>query len=109
MTIFTVALVVFLLFIYLFICRYFRFRRLKFILLKYNHVQLDYRKAQYIVLVSALFDMPYIITQSLSFALFRTYGIPTISRLLVYTNQLAGRRSEDTLVLLSECLFHELD
>jgi hypothetical protein len=51
---------------------------------------------------------------SLEFALFRTYGIPTISRVLSQTNQLAqldtaGRRAEDTVVLLTECLSHELD
>jgi hypothetical protein len=109
LTIFTFALLA-----YLFICRYFRFHRLKSILSKYNHVQLDYRQAQNIVLVSATFDMPYIMATSLSFALFRTYGIPTIAHLLVQTNQLAqlniaGRRAEDTVVLLSECLLHELD
>jgi len=114
MTIFTFALFTLLLSSYLSLCRYFRFRRLKSILLKYNHVQLDYRTAQDIVLQSATFDMPYITTISLSFALFRTYGIPSIAHLLVQTNQLAqldtaGRRAEDTVVLLSECLLHKLD
>jgi hypothetical protein len=114
MTIFTYALLIFLIFIYLFLCRYLRFRRLKSILLKYNHVQLDYRQAQDIVRVSTVFEMPYTINKSLNFALFRTYGIPTISRLLVHTNQLVqsdlvGRRAEDTTVLMSECLLHELD
>ncbi len=114
MTMFTFTLLSSFLLIYLFLCRYFRFHRLKSLLLKYNHVQLDYRQAQDIVLVSATFDMPYIITTSLSFGLFRTYGIPTISHLLVQTNQLAqldiaGRRAEDTSVLLGECLYHQLD
>ncbi|UJR21696.1 hypothetical protein I4U23_024773 [Adineta vaga] len=100
--------------IYLYFCRYFRFRRLKSILSKYTDVQLDYRTAQDIVVQSAAFDMPYLIRTSLSFALFRTYGIPSIAHLLVQTNQLAhldtaGRRAEDTGVLLSECLYNELD
>jgi hypothetical protein len=52
--------------------------------------------------------MPYIIGQAVSFALFKTYGIPSISRLLVQTNQLAHldvaeRRAEDTAILLSNC------
>ena len=102
------------LFTYLLACRYFRFRRLKYILSKYNNVQLDYRTAQEITLITTTFDMPYIIGLSVSFALFRTYGIPTISRLLVQTNQLAqldiaGRRAEDTGVLLSECFLSDLD
>ncbi|CAF0720729.1 unnamed protein product [Adineta ricciae] len=58
--------------------------------------------------------MPYTITTALSFALFRTYGIPTIARLLAQTNQLvhldtAGRRAEDTGVILGEFFYHELD
>ena len=77
MTVMAFALLVLFVFVYLIICRYFRFRRLKSILLKYDHIQVDY-----------LFDIPYTITTSLSFALFRTYGIPTISRLLVQTNEL---------------------
>jgi hypothetical protein len=100
------TLLILLFFTYLLAYRYFRFRRFKSILHKYNNVQLDYHKAQEILLVSGTFDMPYIIGLSLSFALFKTYGIPTVSRLLVQTNQLAqldvaGRRAEDTGVLTS--------
>lgn len=113
-TIFTCTLLLVLVWIYISICHYFRFHRLKSLLLKYKHVQLDYRQAQDIVLSSVLYDMPYMMVTSLQFALFRTYGIPTISRVLVQTNQLAqldtaGRRAEDTAVLLNECLSHELD
>ncbi|CAF0939241.1 unnamed protein product [Rotaria sordida] len=103
-----------LLFIYLFICHYFRFQRVKYILTKYNHVHLDYHKAQEISLLTSSFDMPYLSQTSTSFALFKTYGIPTISQLLVRTNQLAnldvaGRRAEDTGVLISEFSLHDLD
>jgi hypothetical protein len=40
-----VSLLCFVLFIYLFACRYFRFRRLKSIAHKYHHVHIDYQKA----------------------------------------------------------------
>ena len=100
--------------IYLLACRYFRFRRIRSIERKYRHVPLDQHKAQDICLVSDLYEMPYILGMSSSFALFKTYGIPTISRLLVRTNQLArletaGRRAEDTGVLISECLMNNID
>lgn len=38
------------------------------------------------------YEFPFIIQQSLGFALFRTYGIPTISKLLVQTRQLSDGR-----------------
>lgn len=114
MTILTLTLLFSLVFIYLFICRYFRFRRLKYILHKYKDVHLDYHTILEICRLSVTFDTPYMTELSLSFALFKTYGIPSISRLLVQTNQLcglevAGRRAEDTSVLLSECFFNDLD
>ncbi|CAF2420187.1 unnamed protein product [Rotaria sp. Silwood2] len=103
-----------LLIIYLFLCHYFRFHRLKHILKKYNNVHLDYHQAQEIFIFTFAFDMPYISETSTSFALFKTYGIPTISRLLVQTNQLTrldtvGRRAEDTGVLIGEFSIHDLD
>jgi len=99
---------------YLFLCRIFRYRRLKNTIRKYKNVPLDYHKAQDISLITSLYEMPYMMQLSVSFALFKTYGIPTISRLLAKTNQLArlevaGRRAEDTGVLLAECFLHDLD
>jgi hypothetical protein len=114
MTIFILTLLFLLVFTYLLACHYFRFHRVKYILRTYNNVQLDYPKAQEISLLNGLFEIPYVMGLSSSFALFKTYGIPTISRLLVQTNQLAqldiaGRRAEDTGVLLSESLLYNLD
>ena len=111
---FILTFIVLLLFTYLFVCRYFRFRRIQYILRKYHNVQLDYRAAQHISQLQGEYDMPYMGLLSTSFALFKTYGIPTISRLLVQTNQLAqldtaGRRAEDTGVLLNESILHDLD
>lgn len=99
---------------YLFLCRMVRYRLLKKLLRKYKNVPLDYRGAQEIVLMDTLYEMPYLTRFSVSFALFKTYAIPTISRLLVKTNQLArlevaGRRAEDTGVLLSECFHYNID
>jgi hypothetical protein len=114
MTTFIFTFIFLLVLTYLFACHYFRFRRIQYILRKYNNVQLDYRTAQDISLVNGLYEIPYMMGLSTSFALFKTYGIPTISRLLVQTNQLAqldiaGRRAEDTGVLLGECLLFDLD
>ncbi|KAH6615010.1 hypothetical protein C7974DRAFT_320671 [Boeremia exigua] len=54
-------------------------------------------------------EFPWITGKALSFALFKTYGIPTISKLLCETQQLgkveyAGRRYTDTSVLIAEFL-----
>jgi hypothetical protein len=38
------------------------------------------------------YEFPFTAAQSLGFALFRTYGIPTISKLLVQTRQLSDQR-----------------
>ncbi len=63
------------------------------------------RDAQRILRLTAAMDFPFLFTKSLEFALFRTYGIPTISSLLVHTGQLgsaqnAGRRYVDTSGLI---------
>lgn len=54
-------------------------------------------------------EFPFTFEKSLQFALFRTYGIPTISKLLVQTSQLseestATKRYADTALLLAEFL-----
>lgn len=54
-------------------------------------------------------EFPFTFEKSLQFALFRTYGIPTISKLLVQTSQFsesntATKRYADTAVLLAEFL-----
>ncbi|KAJ4380564.1 hypothetical protein N0V86_003923 [Didymella sp. IMI 355093] len=54
-------------------------------------------------------EFPWTAKKALSFALFKTYGIPTISKLLCETQQLgkeqyAGRRFADTSILITEFL-----
>ncbi|KAF2691348.1 hypothetical protein K458DRAFT_438974 [Lentithecium fluviatile CBS 122367] len=56
-------------------------------------------------------EFPFISIKSLNFALFRTYGIPSISKLLCQTQQLsneefASRRYADTNILITEFLSH---
>eukprot|EP01103_Thecamoeba_quadrilineata_P013964 TRINITY_DN4022_c0_g1_i2.p1 TRINITY_DN4022_c0_g1~~TRINITY_DN4022_c0_g1_i2.p1 ORF type:complete len:220 (-),score=32.61 TRINITY_DN4022_c0_g1_i2:189-848(-) len=50
-------------------------------------------------------DQPFLIQLAMSFALFRTYGIPSIAKLLASTDRLvskAARRLEDTDLILRE-------
>ena len=52
-------------------------------------------------------EFPFTFEKALQFALFRTYGIPSISKLLVYTSQFSSvetacKRFADTVVLTSE-------
>jgi hypothetical protein len=54
-------------------------------------------------------EFPFTYEKALQFALFKTYGIPTISKLLVKTMQLsdsrfAGKRYTDTEILIAEFL-----
>jgi hypothetical protein len=54
-------------------------------------------------------EFPFTYEKALQFALFKTYGIPTISKLLVKTKQLsdsrfAGKRYSDTELLIAEFL-----
>ncbi|WQF75423.1 Putative ER-bound oxygenase mpaB/mpaB'/Rubber oxygenase, catalytic domain-containing protein [Colletotrichum destructivum] len=59
-------------------------------------------------------EFPTTFYTSVSFALFKTYGIPTISKLLVATSQLSGdttasKRRTDTGVLMSEIIWNTPD
>lgn len=63
-------------------------------------------EAQAVVHISSYYDMPIIMYLSLSFALFKTYGIPSISKILIATKQLSSaafisRRYSDTGILIS--------
>ncbi|KAL8279872.1 hypothetical protein RQP46_007722 [Phenoliferia psychrophenolica] len=62
-------------------------------------------EAQEIIKTGLNYEMPFILTKALEFALFKTYGIPTISDLLRYTSEFkdkkkAGRRYADTGILI---------
>lgn len=56
-------------------------------------------------------EFPFTFEKALQFALFRTYGIPTVSKLLVGTSQLssadsAPKRYVDTVILIQEFMGH---
>jgi len=62
---------------------------------------------QRIVFLSTCYEFPFDTTRSLEFALFRTFGIPTISALLDRTGEFANRaqkRYDDTDLLVSELM-----
>ncbi|KAK5172745.1 uncharacterized protein LTR77_002865 [Saxophila tyrrhenica] len=59
----------------------------------------------------AVLEFPIVFSVSVFFALFKTYGIPSISKLLVQTGQLAdeataSKRAADTGVVLTEVILH---
>lgn len=59
--------------------------------------------------ISSQHEFPWDLTQSLSFALFRTYAVPRIGRLLAETGEFTARtqkRYDDTALILGEILEH---
>ncbi|KAL1701163.1 hypothetical protein EV121DRAFT_272590 [Schizophyllum commune] len=61
-------------------------------------------EAQEIVQLSLGYDMHYIMTMALSFALFKTYGIPSISKLLLATKELSTRDNVAKRIIDTELL-----
>jgi hypothetical protein len=69
------------------------------------------RDAHEVYRLMATHEFPWDVTQALSFALFRTYAVPSIGRLLARTAELterAQRRYDDTVLLLDAVLEHGL-
>ncbi|PWN51196.1 hypothetical protein IE53DRAFT_342745 [Violaceomyces palustris] len=71
------------------------------------------RDAQRIVRLSTLFDHRFMAKTALEFGLFQTYGIPTISQLLLHTGQLsksenAARRYVDTSGLIMSMMAYPI-
>ncbi|KII95824.1 hypothetical protein PLICRDRAFT_48769 [Plicaturopsis crispa FD-325 SS-3] len=94
---------------YLGLVRALRWRRYNQVHAKYAHRDLDTltpEEAQSIIHLSGLWDMPGLSTYSLSFALFKTYAIPTISAILAATKELSSKelipkRYADTEILIA--------
>ncbi|KAJ6618009.1 hypothetical protein B0H10DRAFT_1796272 [Mycena sp. CBHHK59/15] len=95
---------------YLCVVRSLRWRRYNAIHTKYSSKfkagTLSPDEAQEVVQVSYLYDMPLLSEYSLAFALFKTYGIPSISKLLASTQELGSKelvakRYADTDILIS--------
>ncbi|KAJ7736736.1 hypothetical protein DFH07DRAFT_753360 [Mycena maculata] len=96
--------------IYLYVVRSLRWKRYNAIHRKYSakfHAgKLTPEEAQEVVQLSFTYDYPKLLTSALSFALFKTYAIPTISKLLAETKQLGSqalvaRRYTDTEILIA--------
>jgi len=86
--------------LYLVVCRALRYRRRD----QFRRLYAQ-GKQQDIVRMDHEIEFPWIWNQSQEFALFRTYAIPSISRLLARTRKFstkAGKRYDDTTLLLSE-------
>ncbi|KAI5288822.1 hypothetical protein KEM54_004821 [Ascosphaera aggregata] len=104
--------------LYLLIVQILRYRRCNAQLHKYRHCaerktmgRMTTQEAWEIVNDTAKLEFPTSSLLALQFALFRTYGIPTISKLLVKTGQLgksehALKRYADTSILISEFFVH---
>ncbi|KAF7328936.1 hypothetical protein MVEN_02523500 [Mycena venus] len=95
--------------VYLSVVRSLRWRRYNAIHKKYSAKfrakTLTPEEAQEVIQLSFMYDMPTLSEYSLAFALFKTYAIPTISKLLLDTKQLASqalvaRRYADTEILI---------
>jgi hypothetical protein len=62
--------------------------------------------------IDFLHEFPWDLNQALSFALFRTYAVPSIGGLLHETGEFTGntqKRYDDTVLLLDDVLMHGLD
>lgn len=96
--------------LYLGLVRALRWRRYNAIHKKYEAKwkagKLTPAEAQRVMHVSSVYDMPLLLNKALAFALFKTYGIPTISGLLAATRELGSaekvaRRYADTEILIA--------
>ncbi|KAG4025620.1 hypothetical protein MFRU_054g00490 [Monilinia fructicola] len=102
---------------YLLTVRYFRYSRRDAMVKEFGYSTRESLKsmkntdAQKIMSCLGELEFPTFYKMSLQFALFKTYGIPTISRLLVETKQFsssetANKRYADTGILIGEFLSH---
>jgi hypothetical protein len=79
-----------------------------------NHIkQLDAEKDHHeIITLITAYEFPFIAIRALEFALFRTYAVPSISKLLHQTRQFehhGQRRYDDTALIVSEISKHGYD
>ncbi|KAF5371589.1 hypothetical protein D9758_003422 [Tetrapyrgos nigripes] len=73
---------------------------------KYEQGKLTPEDAQKIIKPGMGYDMPFVLGYALSFALFKTYGVPSISKILKGTKELSSKegiskRYTDTSILIS--------
>ncbi|KAF8937114.1 hypothetical protein EDD21DRAFT_363861 [Dissophora ornata] len=93
---------------YMALIRHLRFKRINALLKKYPDPTLplrDYQVAKEVAGVVNDFEFPFLVEVSLEFALFKTYAIPSISRILAATKQFTAsclKRADDTSLILFE-------
>ncbi|KAG0367452.1 hypothetical protein BGZ54_003865 [Gamsiella multidivaricata] len=93
---------------YLLLVRHLRYQRINALLKKYPDPTLPLRDRNVAKEVSSNFadiDFPFLNVVSLEFALFKTYAIPSISKILAATRQFkdsCSKRTEDTTLILQE-------
>ncbi|KAF9910294.1 hypothetical protein BX616_010888 [Lobosporangium transversale] len=93
---------------YMAVVRYFRYKRINAALKKYPDPTIPLRNFEVAKEVAAIvdeFDFPYMNIVSLEFALYKTYAIPTISKILAATKQFENnvlKRADDTSLMLLE-------
>ncbi|KAI2473136.1 hypothetical protein F4781DRAFT_223114 [Annulohypoxylon bovei var. microspora] len=104
--------------VYLIAVHFLRYKRRDSIIRRYSPEgrqslrALSLANAHAIVLDLATLEFPRIFSGSIFFALFKTYGIPSISSVLVSTGQLsesstASKRAADTGILITEIVLNE--
>ncbi|GAM41548.1 hypothetical protein TCE0_042r14749 [Talaromyces pinophilus] len=102
---------------YVLLVRSLRYRRIRQLEAHYNYrtrasmAKMTDHEAWEIQRAMAQYEFPFSIEKSLQFALFRTYGIPTISTTLIKTKQFSnnlysGKRYVDTCILIGEFIVH---
>ncbi|KAJ9609957.1 hypothetical protein H2200_006287 [Cladophialophora chaetospira] len=101
---------------YPFLCSALRFRKVKSLQAKFKHglQEMTVKEAHDIIAIISDTEFPALFEKGLQFALFRTYGIPSMSTLLVKTTQLStekhvAKRYADTGVLLVDMYGAEPD
>ncbi|KAG0286649.1 hypothetical protein BGZ96_009281 [Linnemannia gamsii] len=88
--------------------RHLRYRRINSLLRKYPDPTLplrDLNVAREVFTATSAHEFPYVNVMSLEFALFKTYAIPSISKILAATKQFAAecpKRVDDTGLILCE-------
>ncbi|GJJ71966.1 hypothetical protein EMPS_04323 [Entomortierella parvispora] len=93
---------------YMLLVRHMRYRRIRKMQAKYPDPTIplrDHAIAKEVLATAVNWDFPYMAEVALEFALFKTYAVPTISKILAATQQFSkevGKRAEDTGLILME-------
>ncbi|KZS96448.1 hypothetical protein SISNIDRAFT_451185 [Sistotremastrum niveocremeum HHB9708] len=101
--------------VYLLLVRLLRYRRLRELERRYQaDTKLTPIEAQRIAQVAIQYETPFTLELGVQSALFKTYGIPSIAKLLLSTNQMSslgnlGRRTADTTAIIGTFLCAPLD